>query len=406
MKIKAVCEATGLTDRAVRYYIEEGLIEPDFTENYLGRRNYEFDEEDVRALKRVAKLRSYDFSVAEIGCMIRSPEKIGLVCDDLIARKREKLEEDEQILAALEKLPKLRPSSVEELVDALDKPAAAVPPDRKKTKLLPAIGKTVLATLIFSPFVLVQLMFFLRLIEFRFVKFDLKFLLIMLACLVPSLLALILPKRIPSQGWRTALRVILGLLCGAAIFVIVSFGFIYWNSGGTDNISDYGVPDWGANWPLKDEMYQGLFPTREEFFGEGSEPELYHFYALNDVFGSTIEIDAERRIEADLMEEEVSRRKLAFSEYYEKHAEKWRVYWGGHGAKGEIVLKYAEFTRGRFSCFAFYTNAEPFEIYRSSRSIYLFAYDPEDCTVRYAFYNCTDVSNDLPYFTSLDWGIG
>ena len=30
MKIKAVCEQTGLTDRTIRYYIEEGLISPIF----------------------------------------------------------------------------------------------------------------------------------------------------------------------------------------------------------------------------------------------------------------------------------------------------------------------------------------------------------------------------------------
>lgn len=42
MKIKAVCEETGLTDRAVRYYIDEGLIRPEFTENYIGRRSYDF----------------------------------------------------------------------------------------------------------------------------------------------------------------------------------------------------------------------------------------------------------------------------------------------------------------------------------------------------------------------------
>ena len=28
MKIKQVCEATGLTDRAIRYYIEEELLSP------------------------------------------------------------------------------------------------------------------------------------------------------------------------------------------------------------------------------------------------------------------------------------------------------------------------------------------------------------------------------------------
>lgn len=48
MKIKQVCEATGLTDRAVRYYIEEGLIAPRYTENYLGRKAFDFSEDDAQ----------------------------------------------------------------------------------------------------------------------------------------------------------------------------------------------------------------------------------------------------------------------------------------------------------------------------------------------------------------------
>ena len=50
MKIKAVCEQTGLTDRTIRYYIEEGLISPFYTENYLGRKNFDFSEADVAML--------------------------------------------------------------------------------------------------------------------------------------------------------------------------------------------------------------------------------------------------------------------------------------------------------------------------------------------------------------------
>ena len=52
MKIKAVCEATGLTDRTVRYYIEEGLLSPKYTENYLGRKNYDFSQQDIKNLKK------------------------------------------------------------------------------------------------------------------------------------------------------------------------------------------------------------------------------------------------------------------------------------------------------------------------------------------------------------------
>ena len=56
MKMKTVCEQTGLTDRAVRYYIEEGLIDPEYIENYLGRRAYAFSDQDIAALK--AKLQN------------------------------------------------------------------------------------------------------------------------------------------------------------------------------------------------------------------------------------------------------------------------------------------------------------------------------------------------------------
>ena len=36
VKIKAVSELTGLTTRTIRVYIDEKLIAPKFTENYLG----------------------------------------------------------------------------------------------------------------------------------------------------------------------------------------------------------------------------------------------------------------------------------------------------------------------------------------------------------------------------------
>ena len=47
MRIKSVCEFTDLTDRTIRYYIEEKLIFPAHTENYLGRRTYNFSEKDM-----------------------------------------------------------------------------------------------------------------------------------------------------------------------------------------------------------------------------------------------------------------------------------------------------------------------------------------------------------------------
>ena len=49
MKIKTVCERTGLSDRAIRLYIENGLLAPDKTENYTGRRSFDFSEDSTHS---------------------------------------------------------------------------------------------------------------------------------------------------------------------------------------------------------------------------------------------------------------------------------------------------------------------------------------------------------------------
>lgn len=66
MKIKAVCAITGLTDRTIRYYIEQKLIAPNYTENYLGRKTFDFSEKDINELKSIATLRKFDFTIEEI----------------------------------------------------------------------------------------------------------------------------------------------------------------------------------------------------------------------------------------------------------------------------------------------------------------------------------------------------
>ena len=63
VKIKAVSELTGLTTRTIRVYIDEQLIAPEFTENYLGRRSFEFSQSDIAALQNIATLRKYGFSI-------------------------------------------------------------------------------------------------------------------------------------------------------------------------------------------------------------------------------------------------------------------------------------------------------------------------------------------------------
>lgn len=70
MKIKEVIEKTGLTDRAIRLYIDEGLAMPNIAESYSGRKRVEFSDSDVERLKNVAMLRKAGFSVADIKSMV------------------------------------------------------------------------------------------------------------------------------------------------------------------------------------------------------------------------------------------------------------------------------------------------------------------------------------------------
>lgn len=76
MKIKEVCERTGLTDRAVRLYMDSGLIEPKEEWSYTGRRAISFSEDDVKVLENVATLRRTGFSIADIVRMKEEPEAI------------------------------------------------------------------------------------------------------------------------------------------------------------------------------------------------------------------------------------------------------------------------------------------------------------------------------------------
>ena len=101
MRIKEVCEKTGLTDRAIRLYMENGLVVPKQEYNYMGRRSISFDEEDIRVLEDVATLRQAGFSIADIAQMQMDKSCL----PERITEHRQKLSEEikgkQRILDAL-----------------------------------------------------------------------------------------------------------------------------------------------------------------------------------------------------------------------------------------------------------------------------------------------------------------
>ena len=122
MKIGAVCEQTGLTDRTVRFYTEEGLLNPSFTKNYLGRKTFDFSEEDVAMLKDIAVLRKYGFAIPEIKSILEDPAKSVEIIEDLRQKKQETIQSEQELLDVLLTLEKGKPYTVPELAQALDSP--------------------------------------------------------------------------------------------------------------------------------------------------------------------------------------------------------------------------------------------------------------------------------------------
>ncbi|KNF08296.1 putative transcriptional regulator [Gottschalkia purinilytica] len=87
MKISEVSKITELTKRAIRYYENEGLINPNINEE----NNYrEYDEEDVNKLIKISLLRQLDLSIDNIKDIINKSINIR----NLLKNHVNKLEED------------------------------------------------------------------------------------------------------------------------------------------------------------------------------------------------------------------------------------------------------------------------------------------------------------------------
>ena len=109
MKMREVCSRTGLTDRTVRYWTEQGLLSPR-REEQNGRLYFQFTEEDVAALEKIALLRQAGFSIGQIGDMQRDPAAIAPAVGELrqvLEKQRAEAEEAAQVLVSAADCPDL-----------------------------------------------------------------------------------------------------------------------------------------------------------------------------------------------------------------------------------------------------------------------------------------------------------
>ncbi len=101
MKIKDVITETGLTDRAIRLYIENGLVAPSCSENYAGRKNIDFTQDDVETLKNIATLRKAGFSIAQIKELFSDITKAPDIVSNMIGELSEKVKSGNETVERL-----------------------------------------------------------------------------------------------------------------------------------------------------------------------------------------------------------------------------------------------------------------------------------------------------------------
>ncbi|RXZ80639.1 MerR family transcriptional regulator [Paenibacillaceae bacterium] len=138
MKIKEVCSRTGLTERTVRFYVEEQLILPQTTLRN-GREYREYNEQDVAELIVIADLRKLFFTIEEIKRMKHTPAEI----DAVLGAYKQKLAADaaskSAIVEALEGMNIALVNDVFELAGQLRNVSQNLP--LPKTDIAPNFGR-------------------------------------------------------------------------------------------------------------------------------------------------------------------------------------------------------------------------------------------------------------------------
>lgn len=137
MKIKDVIAQTGLTDRAIRLYIENGLVIPENQKSYTGRNNYNFTELDIECFEQIALLRKADFSLEQIKMLKEGGESAREVLSAYLTVKQNSVFMGQKIVEALKDYPQQEPVTIESVCEKIKTSMENTPlpeADKKATK--------------------------------------------------------------------------------------------------------------------------------------------------------------------------------------------------------------------------------------------------------------------------------
>ena len=396
VKIKAVCELTGLTARTVRVYIDEQLIAPKFTENYLGRRSFEFSQSDIAALQNIATLRKYGFSIDEIRNILLDSQTSIAIIENVKQRTQIQADEYRERLKALSRVESLKAYSVEELSEILlqDEAEIQFPVELPKLNVKRIVKSAVIFLIVWLPFVLVIGGIINDITTYAYPKINIANVILTLLTLIPSISILVITKLKPNIK-RTVKRIILCVCVVAIPFSLVMPYGIITRSETTDfrNYRDFD-PDCLAT---RNKVFNEVFPMWPHYFEnvkneDGEWEAIYldakYYYRFFYGMDYTYDIYAEWPLEADKLGEEVQRVKGVFEKAI---ADKTYGY------------KFVEIEKGEYTCLILYSGDDPFQKATNNYQYLIFAYSEATNVVRYIYCDSLENGVDQPYYLQLDW---
>ncbi|MBQ2942578.1 MAG: MerR family transcriptional regulator [Clostridia bacterium] len=408
MKIKSVCEKTGLTARTVRLYVEEELIAPAYSENYLGRRSYDFSEEDVDALRNIATLRSFGFSISDIRRIIESKENSRGIIKALCESKEKLISDEKNMLSVLLTLDTDESLSIEEIADKLRSASEnrELPEEDNMSRLMyylknPKEGFKVLLRIIDYLLLFGAIAF--QLFLFSLISFEWKyphihdwnlfcvFMVIQLLPVIVLLTVIIVSKLRKKRIMRG-----IGVLAVAMVCILfvpnIIVGIATPFESYTDSFDNYRKTD--ENIIHAHSFLNLLLPTdstaRKNSMADNSDA-VYHYRHMA-ILESTTEILVEWNLEEKEFAEEVKRVELLFDSFHNYEGE-------------ESYYTYTIVEKGDYVCLIRYHDegTAPFEKTEKHYHFFIFAYDETSKRVRY-IYNYSGESGAIqPFYIDLDW---
>ncbi len=404
MKIKTVIEITGLTDRAIRLYIDNGLIAPEITENHAGRKNIEFSESDVALLKKIALLRKAGFAIADIRALLSDENQARCVVSAFIENTETEIENKAEIVARLKSIEADSAINADTVCEALSATvSAAKVPDEdmmhsardesdRKFAVVASLIFTILPILVYAGVNLINKM------QFRYSHFTAKdFLWNFIFCfgwfliMVMGVVSFLLCRKKFSfskgrKRRKTASEILIfccfALIVPSLLTSVFAIGFVPTVYSQTTDVADYLILDSTVE-DVYGEEIRRIFPEKiPESAGKkgdgwvDSYPYTTRYYYM---YQSAIDHSFDIFAEWSLSENEFLQAVNDAPDNY-VHSE----------------------NKGEWNCFYYIDTEQEVEADQTYYWFLIFAYNEQTRTVRYIASYAID-SQNAPYYQTVEW---